>query len=106
MCSPVHLADKISNIKKIFLDNGFPEHVVNVCISNKITSMLVEPNFGPRKCPIYVRLPWKGQISLQFDRQIKSAVSGCFRAADLRVIHCTKPLLPHTHKKMFSLPLL
>ena len=104
LCSPVYLADGISNIK-IFLDNGFPEHVVNTCISKKVASMAVEPKFGPRKCPIYVRLPRKGQISLQFERRIKSAVSGCFRAADLRVIHCTKPFF-HTRTKMFSVPIL
>ena len=60
--------------------------------------MAVEPKFGARYCLKYVRLPWKGQISVQFERKTKSAVSSCFRAADLRVIQCTKPLLSHTHK--------
>ena len=36
-------SDEISNTKKIFLDNGFPEHVVNARISNKMASMTVEP---------------------------------------------------------------
>ena len=91
LCSPVHLANEISNIKKIFLDNGFPDYVVNTSISNKLASMAVEPKFGPRQCPIYVRLPWKGHISLQFERQIKSAVSGCFRAADLGLYIAQNP---------------
>ena len=51
LCSLVHLADEVSNIKKIFLDNRFPEHVVNTGISNKLLSMAVQPKFGPAKCP-------------------------------------------------------
>ena len=98
LCSPIHLSDEISNIKNIFLNNGFPEHVVDKCISIKLSSMAAEPKFGPRKCPVYLRLPWKGQISLQVEKQIQSVVSGCFKAADLRVIHCTKSLLPQSHK--------
>ena len=104
LCSALHLSDEISNIKKIFLYNGFPEHAVNACISNKIASLAVEPKFGPRKCLTYVRLPWKGQISVQLERQINSTISSCFRAADLRAIHYTIPLLPNTRIKMFSLP--
>ena len=96
LCSPIHLADEISNIKKIFLDNGFLEDAVNTCISNQMASMAVEPEFVPRKCTI--RQSWKGPISLEYERQIKSAVSVCFRAADLRVIHYTKPLLLHTQR--------
>lgn len=98
LCSPIHLAKEISNIRNIFVDNGFPEHVVNACISSKVASLTTQQKYGPRKCPIYVRLPWKGQVSIQFERQIKSAVSGCFGAADLRLIYCTKSLIPHTHK--------
>ena len=57
-----------------------------------------ERKFGPSKCPVYLRLPYKGNISVQFEKRIKSATSKCFKAADPRVIHVTKPILPSSHK--------
>ena len=98
ICSSSHLPGEIQTIKKIFLDNGYPAHVVSTCISNKLSSLSAERRFGPQKCPVYVRLPWKGQISLQLERQIKSVVSDCFKAADLRVIHVTRSLLSPCYK--------
>lgn len=98
ICSPVHLPTELHKIKNIFLNNGYPEHVITACISNKLASLAAPRRFGPTKCPIYVRLPWKGLISKQFERQIKTAVTKCYNAADLRVVHTTKSLLPHTNK--------
>ena len=98
ICSPNHLQGELSNIKEIFSNNDFPDHVINSCISNKMASMSAESKLGPSKCPIYARLPWKGRVSQQFERQIKSAVSSCFKAAELRIINITKSMFSHTHK--------
>ena len=56
------------------------------------------PKFGPKKCPVYLRLPWLGSVSTRFEKQVKSAVKQCFSAVEPCVAYSTKELLPATNK--------
>ena len=56
------------------------------------------PKKGPKKCPVYPKLPWIGNISLKFEKQVKSNVQNCFRAVDPRVIFQTRKILPSIYK--------
>ena len=56
------------------------------------------PKFGPEKCPVYLRLPWLGSVSTQFEKQVKSAVKLCFSAVEPRVVYSTNGLLSATNK--------
>ena len=98
ICSNKHLNSEIRQIKAIFAQNGYPEHLVRSIISKQIASLSSDDFIGPSKCPVYVHIPWKGQLSLIHEKNLKSAVSKCFPAANLRVIHVTKSLLSHTNK--------
>ena len=72
--------------------------MINSSIRNKIARFNLEPEEGPQKCPVYLRLPWIGKISLKFESQIKSAVQKRYGAVDPRVLFSTRKLLPAIHK--------
>ena len=76
--------------------------------SGEVLKMIFIPKEGPKKCPVYLKLLWVGNISLKFETQVKSNVQICFRAVDPRVIFQTKKILlsiykdaePITHQSM------
>ena len=43
-------------------------------------------------------MPWIGNISLKFKKQVKSDLQNCFRAVDPLVIFQTRKILPSIHK--------
>ena len=45
---------------------------------------------GPKKCPVYVKLPWIGENSLKFERKIKLSINNCFGAVQPRVVFSTR----------------
>jgi len=45
-----------------------------------------QPKEGPQKCPVYLRLPWIGNVSLKFEKQTKSAIKECYSAVQPRII--------------------
>ena len=53
---------------------------------------------GPKKCPVYLKLPWIGENSLKFERKIKLSINNCFGAVQPRVIFSTRRILPAIHK--------
>ena len=52
---------------------------------------------------VFLKLPWIGSISLQFEKQVKSNVQNCFRAVDLCVIFQTRKILLSIHVQCPSL---
>ena len=102
ICSTSKIASEIAYIKEVFKNNGYPEHIVSKAIKQKLASFSAEQRLGPKKCPVYLRLPYKGTVSSRFEQQIRVAVSKVFLSAQLRVVHVTKPILPSIHKD--SLP--
>ena len=47
---------------------------------------------------MYLKLPWIGNISCKFEKQVKSNVQNCFRAVDPRIIFHTTKILPSIYK--------
>ena len=47
---------------------------------------------------MYLKLPWIGNISRKFEKQVKSNIQNCFRAVDPRVILQTRKILPLIYK--------
>ena len=50
-----------------------------------------------QKCPHVhnnLKLPWIGNISLKFEKQVKSNVQNCFSAVEPHVIFQTRNILP------------
>ena len=49
-------------------------------------------------CPVYLHIPWIGNVSMRFEKQITSAVKRCFFSVEPRVIFNTRRLLPAIKK--------
>ena len=92
------LQQELGNIRVILRDNGYPESIIDRAISNKLARLQSLPKFGPNKCPVYLKLPWIGNISLKFENKIKSSVKHRFRAVESRVLISTRKIFLSIHK--------
>ena len=96
------LQQEFENIRVILRDNGYPESIIDRGISNKLARLQSLPKFGPNKCPVYLKLPWIGNISLKFENEIKSFVEHCFRTVEPRILFSTRKIFPSIHKDAVS----
>ena len=69
ICSKSKLQHELENIRSILQNNGYPERIVQITISKKITLFNGKPKEGPQKCPVYLNLLWVGKTSLNFEKQ-------------------------------------
>ena len=67
-------------------------------MSKKIVLFDRKPKERPQKCSIYLKLPWIGKISLNFEKQTKIAINRCYQAVEPRIIFTTRKILPAIHK--------
>ena len=86
ICSKSKLQHEVDSILSILRRNGYSEVIINSTISKKIARFYEPVNEGPQKCPVYLKLHWIGNISLKFEKQVKSNVQNCFTAVQRRVI--------------------
>ena len=93
ICSKSMLQQEFDNVRVILGNNGYPESNTDRGISNKLARFQSPPKFGPNKCPVYLKLPWIGNISLKFENKIKSSVKHCFRAVEPRVLFSNRKIL-------------
>ena len=56
------------------------------------------PKFGPKKCTVYLHLPWLGPVSNRFEKQVTSSVKHCYLAVEPNVVYKTNQLLPVGNK--------
>jgi len=64
----------------------------------KTSTTKLEPGPHSEKCPVYLHIPWIGNVSTRFEKQITSAVKRCFFSIEPRVVFTTRQLLPATMK--------
>ena len=98
ICLKSMLQQELENIRVILRGNDYPESIIDRGISNKLARFQSPPKFGPKKCPVYFKLPWICNISLKFENKIKSSVKHCFRAVEPRFLFSTRKILPSIHK--------
>ena len=48
--------------------------VINTVITKKINQFRRPTQIGPKKCPVYLYLPWLGNVSMRYEMQIKTAL--------------------------------
>lgn len=89
-------------IKRILLENGYPENVISACVRQKFANFAALKRFGLEKCPVYLRLPWIGDISLKYENQIKKAINFCFSTVNPRVVYNIRVILPSIQKDCVS----
>ena len=98
ICSPEKLQPELDKIRFILLNNNYPDYIIQSSISKTITQFNKPSHFGPKKCPVYLRLPWLGSILNKSEKQIKSAIHNCFYAVEPRVVFKTNEMLAATQK--------
>ena len=79
ICSKSTLKHELNNICSILVQNGYPEFLIDLRISKKLLRFQQSNKEGPKKCPVYLKLPWIGKNSLKFEK-IKLSINNCFGA--------------------------
>ena len=98
ICSKSTLENELSNIRSILMNNGYPEAIINTVMTKKMNQFRRPTQFGPKKCPVYLHLPWLGNVSLRYEMQIKTAVKRCYFAVEPCIVYTTRQLLPVAKK--------
>ena len=102
ICSKTKLGSELDKIKQLLIENGYPADVLLSCINQKVANFAAEKTFGPEKCPVYLKLPWIGNVSSKFENQINTAITSCFYAVKPHVVYSTRVMLPSAKK--YSVP--
>ena len=84
-------------LKELFRQNGYPDHVVNRCVDKKFSTWSSEKVIGPKKCPVYIRLPFIGDVTGLKVKFVKPLI-GCHSTVDSRVIFESHRMLPKVQK--------
>ena len=93
ICLESKLDDEIKFITGTLCNNGFTEDIVRSVIWDKISDFSkIKPN-SVQRCPVYLRLPWFGDVSDRFASQISACVHKCYFSFNLRVVFRTWAVL-------------
>ena len=98
ICSKSKLDPELDKIPSILLENGYPEHTINSTFKRKLQQLNSNPVQTVKKCPVYLHIPWIGNVSKKFEKQITSAVKRCFFSVKPRAIFNTRQLLAANKK--------
>jgi len=59
-------------------------------MKRKLQQLKSNPVHTVKKCPVYLHIPWIGNMSMKFEKQIMSAVKCCFFSVEPRVVFTTQ----------------
>ena len=91
---PVYTGNPLS-LASIDFDDGYLKYVVNAQIAEKKIAQFYTLNqFGPEKCPVYLRVPWISKSSTNLEKELKTAVESCYDPVSTRLILTSKRMLP------------
>ena len=103
ICSESTLDEELRNLKSIFEKNGYPADLLSKLVCRRPEKS--EQQHGPKRCPMYLRLPWKGPWSSSFARTIASTARSAYYAVDVNCVYTTsrafslrKDVLPSHHQ--------
>ena len=94
ICSKTKLGPELDKIKQLLIENGYPADVPLSCINLKLANFAAEKPIGPEKCPLFLKLPWIGNVSSKFENQVSKAITSCYYAVKPRVVYKTRVMLP------------
>ena len=99
ICCDCKIEDELKVFKDIFINNGYPEEVIDDNIKFTVTRLKNKnKTFGLPKCPVYFRLPWVDSASQSFAERIASSVYRYYHAVNLRPIFTTRMAFNSIHK--------
>ena len=94
ICSKNKLGLELDRVKQLLIENGYPNDAFISYVKQILANFAAEKPCGPEKCPVYLKLPWIGNVSSKFENQINKAITSCFYAEKPRVVYNTKVMLP------------
>ena len=103
ICSDCKIGDELKTINNIFTDNGYPEDLITKVINQTVSNFNTNKQFGPPKCPVYLRLPWIGLVGQTLANKIKLAIINCFNAVKVRTIFTTIPAFRSSQKDVLPI---
>ena len=71
ICSESTLQNELSDIRTILTNNGYLEAVINTVITKKMNQFRRPTQLGPKKCPVYLHLPWLGNVLMSTKCKLK-----------------------------------
>ena len=99
------LDPELGKICSILLENDYPEHAINLAFKRKLQQLNSNPVHTVEKCPVYLHIPWIGNVSMKFEKQITSAVKRCFSSSN-HVLFLTPDSSYQQLRKTCYLPIL
>ena len=98
ICSKTKLGPELDKTKQLLIENRYPADVLLSCINQKLANYAAEKPIDPEKFPVYLNLPWIGDVSSKFENQISKAITSCYYAVKPRVVYNTRVMLPSAKK--------
>ena len=90
ICSKGKIDPELDRILSILLENGYPENLIKSTTKRKFQQLNSNPVHTVKKCSVYLHIPWIGNVSMKFEKQITSAVKRCFFSVEPRVVFTTR----------------
>ena len=75
--SKAKLGSELDKIKQLLIENGYTTDVLLSSITQKLANFAAKKTFGLEKCPVYLKLPWIGNVSSQFENQVNKSITSC-----------------------------
>ena len=98
------IEEEFKVIKEIFINNGYPEEVIDDNIKLTVTRLKNKnKTFGPPKCPVYSRLLWVGPAIQSLTEKVASSMYRCYHAVNIRSIFTTRMAFNSTRKDKFPI---
>ena len=86
ICSKTKLGSELDRVKQLLIENGYPDDALLSSIKQKHANFAAENRRDPEKCPVYLKLPWIGNVLSKFENQINKTISSCLYAVKPRVV--------------------
>lgn len=98
ICSKAKLDDELKFITTTLCKNAYPLNIVESIIKNKIAEFNKVKPASVQRCPMYLHLPWLGNINDRYAKRVSLADRHCYFAVNTRVVFSAKPVLPSMRK--------
>ena len=86
ICSPSKLDQELEKLRSIFTTNGYPLDLLAHLVKRKQEQ---DRPMGPKRCPVYLRLPWKGPWSSVIPRTIGQTAQAAYNAVNVNCVYTT-----------------
>ena len=98
ICSKTRLGSELDKIQQLLIESGYPVDVLLSFINQKLASYEAEKTLGLKKCTVYLKLPWIGNVSSKLENQFNIAIESCLYAMKPHVIY-NRRVMPPSAKK-------